>query len=410
MVYVLDRSGRPLMPTKRHGNVRRMLDAGKAKVVRRTPFTIQLQYASTSYTQDVTLGVDAGYAHVGACATTEKEVLFSGQLELRTDIVDLLAERRQLRHARRNRKTRYRKPRFDNRVHGKKKGWRAPSVVQKVDSHIQLIRKVCRILPVTKLRVETAEFDIHKIKNPEVSGTGYQHGEKYGHYNTRNYVLWRDGHRCRCCGKSGGYLYVVSADGRDTEAPEDLYTVCKECLQAHLNGEKPFMFRKKRHFAPPTEMGIMRDLLLQKCRDAFPFPVDQTYGYVTKGIRKDLGICKTHENDAYCIAGNLEAKPAEESFLLKKVRCHNRKLHKMSIGRGGIRKNHQAPYTVNGFRLFDKVRFQRVAYFIYGRRVRGYFSLRSLDGSNSVKDVSCKKLEFLEPRKRYLIERRIAGA
>ena len=82
----------------------------------------------------------------------------------------------------------------------------------------------------------------------------------------------------------------------------------------------------------------------------------------------------------------------------------------MSIGRGGIRKNHQAPYTVNGFRLFDKVRFQGGEYFIFGRRVRGYFSIRRLDGSKSVKDVSCKKLKFLEPRKRYLIDRRIAGA
>lgn len=44
MVYVLAQDGAPLMPTKRHGKVRHLLDDGKAKVVKRTPFTIQLLY------------------------------------------------------------------------------------------------------------------------------------------------------------------------------------------------------------------------------------------------------------------------------------------------------------------------------------------------------------------------------
>ena len=115
MVYVLDIEGKPLMPTERHGKVRRLLRDGKAHVIRLQPFTIQLDYESTTYKQEVSLGIDAGSVHIGVSATTEKKELFAAEVILRTDIVKKLASRLEMRRARRNRKTRYRKPRFDNR-------------------------------------------------------------------------------------------------------------------------------------------------------------------------------------------------------------------------------------------------------------------------------------------------------
>lgn len=121
MVYVLDKDGQPLMPTDRHGKVRKLLKTNKAKVVKRCPFTIQLLYTTTNHTQDITLGVDAGSKHVGLSATTKGRVLYEADVELRNDIVNLLATRRQNRRTRRNRKTRYRKPRFDNRIVCKRK-------------------------------------------------------------------------------------------------------------------------------------------------------------------------------------------------------------------------------------------------------------------------------------------------
>ena len=115
MVYVLNKNGKPLMPTKNHAKVRVLLKTKKAKVVKRCPFTIQLAYDSTNYTQEVTLGVDSGSKHIGLSATTKDKVLFEADVELRNDIVDLIATRRELRSSRRNRKTRYREPRFNNR-------------------------------------------------------------------------------------------------------------------------------------------------------------------------------------------------------------------------------------------------------------------------------------------------------
>ena len=53
------------------------------------------------------------------------------------------------------------------------------------------IDAVCRLLPVTKIVIETASFDIQKIRNPEVEGTGYQQGDQLGFWNVREYVLFR---------------------------------------------------------------------------------------------------------------------------------------------------------------------------------------------------------------------------
>ena len=164
MVYVLAIDGKPLMPTERHGKVRRLLKEKKAKVIKRCPFVIQLLYDSTRYTREISLGIDAGSKHIGVSATTDKKVLYEADVELRNDIVDLISTRRECRRTRRNRKDRYRKARFNNRVSVKKSGWLAPSIRQKIQTHLTVIENVYKILPITNLIVETASFDIQKIK------------------------------------------------------------------------------------------------------------------------------------------------------------------------------------------------------------------------------------------------------
>ena len=118
MVYVVSQCGKLLMPTENGGKVRHLLKSGRAKVVRREPFTIQLLYDTTTYVQSITLGVDAGSKTAGLSASTDVKEYYRAEVQLRQDIVGLLADRRQFRSARRNRKTRYRKPRFLNRKKG----------------------------------------------------------------------------------------------------------------------------------------------------------------------------------------------------------------------------------------------------------------------------------------------------
>lgn len=190
LVYVLNQEGKPLMPCKPQ-RARKLLKENKAKVVKREPFTIQLLYGSSGYKQDITLGVDCGSKIIGLSASTEIQEVFSGKLELRNDIVGLLSTRRQNRRTRRNR-LRYRKARFLNRVRTKNKGWLAPSIENKINTHINIINKLHKILPITNMIVETAQFDIQKIKNPNIQGEEYQQGDQLGFWNVREYVLFRE--------------------------------------------------------------------------------------------------------------------------------------------------------------------------------------------------------------------------
>lgn len=246
MVYVISKQGVVLMPTERYGKVRRLLKNGFAHVVCRIPFTIQLDYETTNFTQPVTLGVDAGSKHIGLSATTTAKELYAADVELRTDIVDKLSTRREQRRTRRNR-LRHRKPRFDNRVSSKRKGRLAPSIENKIQTHMKVVGNVHKILPITKIVVETAAFDIQKIKNPEISGKAYQQGEMYG-WNVRGYVLFRDNHTCQYChGKSKDkVLEVHHIESRKTggNAPNNLITLCHTCHARYHQGKIKLNFKR----------------------------------------------------------------------------------------------------------------------------------------------------------------------
>lgn len=411
MVYIISKDGHPLMPTDRHGKVRRMLKQSKAKVIKRCPFTVQLLYETTEATQPITLGVDAGSKHIGLSAATEGKELYASEVEFRADIVDKLSTRREFRRARRNRKTRYRKPRFDNRVKSKHKGWLAPSLQAKVDSHIKVIEDVHMILPITEIVIEVAQFDTQKIKNPDIEGEGYQQGEQLGFWNVREYVFHRDGHKCQCCkGKSKDpILNVHHIESRKTggDAPNNLITLCETCHKAYHKGEieLPRTIKRGASFKDAAFMGIMRWACYNRLKETYP-NVRMTYGYITKNTRIRAGLEKSHVVDARCISGHPNAEPLGHYFYKKKVRCHNRQLHRATIAKGGYRKNNQAEKYVFGYQLFDKVRFNGKEAFIFGRRTSGSFDIRTLDGEKLSAGVSYKKLKPLEKRKTYLTERR----
>ena len=412
MVYVISKNGQPLMPTENHAKVRILLKTKKAKVIKRCPFTIQLAYDGTNYTQDVALGVDAGSKHIGLSATTKDKVLFESNVELRNDIVNLLSTRRQNRRSRRNRKTRYRKPRFNNRKC--KDGWLAPSVQNKVNTHLAVIRKAHEILPISKIIVEVASFDIQKIKKPAISGTEYQQGERLDFWNVREYVLFRDGHTCQCCkGKSKDkILNVHHIESRKIggDAPNNLITLCETCHTGYHKGtvKLPKTIRRGMSFRDATFMGIMRWAFYNKLKETYP-NVSLTYGYITKNTRIESGLSKDHCIDARCISGNPKAVSDGMVYYQKKVRCHNRQIHKNTLLKGGNRKRNQAPYEVMGFRLYDKVKWKAQNCFIFGRRSTGRMDLRFLDGTKINASVGYKNLRLLEMRKNTLIEIRKVG-
>lgn len=404
MVYVQDIDGKPMMPTTRHGKVRRLLKANKATVVNLCPFTIQLTYKSTDHKQPVTLGIDAGAKHIGFSATTEKEELFACETILRTDIVDLLSTRSQNRRTRRSR-LRYRKPKFNNRVFSKKKGWVAPSVKQRIDSHLNEVNEIHKILPITKIVIEAAQFDTHKMKNPNISGIDYQNGEQLGFWNVREYVLFRDGHKCSYCkGKSKDLiLNIHHIESRKTggDSPSNLITLCETCHKEYHKGNIDLKVRRGKSLCGAAIMGIMKWRLYDELKSRYS-NVSMTFGYITKYNRIKYGIEKSHTSDAFVISKNFNAKRIEYQYLKRLVCRHNRQIHKMKILKGGKKKNNQAPFEVFGFRLFDKVLYNNEINFIYGRRKSGNFNIRDFNGENP-KDVSYKKLKLIRGKRHPII-------
>ena len=415
LVYVINKHGNPLMPCKSK-KARLLLKNKKAKILRYEPFTIQLLYGSSGYRQKISLGIDAGSKHVGASATTKKQELYTSQTELRGDmVVKLLSDRRELRRSRRSRKTRYRKPRFLNRVHSKHKGWLSPSIENKINTHIRIIDDVYKLLPIYNIIVETASFDIQKLKNKDISGKEYQEGEQLWFNNVREYVLYRDNHTCQCChGKlKDNILQVHHIESRKTggNAPNNLITLCKTCHTKYHSGEinLPSKIHRGIRFKDATFMGIMRWTLYERLKKLYK-NVSMTYGYITKYKRIKYNIEKSHVADAFCITNNLNAKRLNYYYLQKQVRRHNRKLHKSKIYSGGYRKNNQAKYSVFGFHLFDKVKYNNIDCFIFGRRSSGSFDIRKLTGEVISHGISYKKLKPVGYRKSLLIEREVCGA
>ena len=267
------------------------------------------------------------------------------------------------------------------------------------------------ILPITKIVAEVAAFDIQKIKNPDISGIEYQCGEQLDHWNVREYVLFRDGHVCQCCkGKSKDkILEVHHIESRKTggDAPNNLITLCSTCHDNYHRGiiELPKHIKRGMKFNDATFMGIMRWAFYNRLKETYP-DVSLTFGYITKNTRIKNKLAKNHHIDALCITGNPNVKMLNCYYYQRKVRNHNRQLHKHKINKGSIRKSNQAPKEVFGYQLFDRVQFKNKEYCITSRRIRGYFKLQTLDKESKLIETSYKNLRLLEKRKTILTERR----
>ena len=164
IVYVISQEGKPLMPTT-PARARKMLRDGKAKCIRRTPFTIKLLYETTTYTQPITLGIDTGSSKIGSAAVDGNgNIVYLSEVEIRNDIADRMKQRSKYRRNRRNRKIRYRKARWLNRKNSIKSGRFSPTMVSKINSHLKEIKFANSLLPISHIILETGTFDPHALK------------------------------------------------------------------------------------------------------------------------------------------------------------------------------------------------------------------------------------------------------
>ena len=154
-------------------------------------------------------------------------------------------------------------------------------------------------------------------------------------------------------------------------------------------------------------MNVMRRRVYGELKATLGVPVRLTYGYLTKHARIANDIEKTHAADARCISGTPSAVPAEEVFLLRELRRHNRKVMKSNLLKGGRRKRNQAPREIKGFRLFDTVAFPRpvhngAAAYVHGRRTSGYFVIKDMDGNTVSDSISYKNLRLIRHSNKYM--------
>ena len=402
MVYVINQRGAPLMPCGER-KARLLLKAGKARVVHRTPFTIRLVFGASGYCQEVIAGLDTGSTVVGCAAIAHGQVVYQAEVTLRSDISSKLKTRSSYRHTRRGRTTRYRPARFDNRGASRRKGRLPPSLKSKIDSHLREVKFVNSILPVRHWNFELAAFDIHKITNPAVSGSGYQEGALKDFYNVKQYVLSRDGYACqsRQKGTHSRALHVhhiVFRSQGGSDAPSNLTTLCETCHNALHAGQFTLSQRAKRSKTKhATHMGIIKSRLKQSSA-----PHRETFGYETKFKREQcLKWPKTHANDAVaaCLEDGEVVLPMD-TLLIKNHMAHGD--YQMT---SGAHSQQRIPTgKLFGFRKGDKVATSRGVGFVKGKRSTGYFSIADLDGTVIHASEKVASLTRLGARKTTQIE------
>jgi 5-methylcytosine-specific restriction endonuclease McrA len=315
--FVRDTNKQPLDPVP-PGQARRLLKLGQAAVYLRYPFTIILKYAvNRPKTQPAQLKIDPGSKTTGLAIVQGNQVIWGAELTHRgQQIKNDLESRRNLRRHRRNRKTRYRKPRFFNRT--RKPGWLPPSLESRVKNIVTWVNRICRYVPITGISQELVKFDLQAMQNPEISGKEYQQGELAG-YEVREYLLEKWGRKCAYCGVENvpfevEHIHPKSIGGSDRVS--NLTLACHDCNQKKGNQDiRDFLSKKpdilsrilkqaKQPLKDATAVNSTRWALFQQLKQT-GLPIEVSTGGRTKYNRTRLGLAKTHWLDAACV-GNVE--------------------------------------------------------------------------------------------------------
>lgn len=420
VVFVKNKHGEALMPCSER-KARLLLRDKKAKIIDYKPFTIQLVYGSYGYKQPTAVGIDLGAKHVGFAITSGENVLEKGEIELRQDVKGNLESKKIYRRSRRNRKTRYRKARFLNRTKSKKKGWLPPSVESRMQNTCRWIDKLVSLVPNATLSIEVGKFDVQKMMNPDIKGTEYQQGQTFGYHEVRYFVLARDNYTCQVCKKTGKILnthHVIYRSHGGTDRADNLITVCTDC-HTHENHQKGKILwkwmqegKKMKQYKEGPFMNTFRKRIFKTYPDA-----KITYGSVTTPNRKDLGLEKSHYNDAIAITGIQRIKKNTESILMfKQVRKKKRSLHEATARKGRKVKNTTAKRNskntpkISDFHLYDMVSVNGTIGFISGFSGNTQCYVKDINGeyvtiSPKYKMVGLKKIERLYHNNNWIQQR-----
>ncbi|MEW6499805.1 MAG: RNA-guided endonuclease IscB, partial [Cyanobacteriota bacterium] len=260
--------------------------------------------------QELRIKIDPGAKTTGLAVLRNEVVLWAAELTHRGfQIRDALTSRRQSRRSRRNRKTRYRQPRFNNRIRSNE--WLPPSLISRVDNILTWVKRLLKLSPVTTISTELVRFDTQLMQNPEICGIEYQQGQLAG-YELREYMLEKWHRKCAYCGVTDTQLeieHIIAKSKGGSNRVSNLTLSCTKCNQK--KGSKPieqFLKKKpdllksilaqaKRPLADTAAVNATRWKLFNSLKE-LGLPVETGTGGRTKYNRCRQSLDKTHWLDA----------------------------------------------------------------------------------------------------------------
>ncbi len=364
LIYIISKSGHPLMPTERINHVRRLLDKGKARIVSKEPYTVQLKYDTDEVTQPLHGGIDPGRTNIGEAVVNDKgEVVYKAHVTTRNkDIPELMENRKKHRQASRRgerlrRKRRAKengtvkefkngriipgceKPtmlrdiintesRFANRK--RPRGWLTPTTRQLVQTHVNMVRKICAILPVTDWTMEYNKFAFMELEDGNIRGVDYQNGRLKDFSNKKAYIYSLQNGKCACCGRPiEHYHHLVPRSKGGSDTPENLTGLCKSCHDKVHSGDislKEQGLKKKYNAISVLNQAV--PYIAEELISMFGDHVSFCSGYETSLIRENLSISKDHPEDAVCISlygsGAEKLTDRAETYEVQQFRRHDR--------------------------------------------------------------------------------------
>ena len=297
-----------------------LLSSGKAAVFKRFPFTIILKCAVMMPTQpSLRLKIDPGSKTTGLAIVNDAtgEVVFGAEVQHRGDTIKMrLDDRRAIRRSRRQRHTRYRKPRFSNRK--RRDGWLPPSLESRIANIVTWVRRLQKVCPIVAISQELVKFDLQAMDTPEISGVEYQQGTLVG-YEVREYLLEKWNRTCAYCGKKNVPLQVEHIHPRGKHGSNrisNLTLACEKCnlakgvqdirvFLAHQSEVlKRLLAQAKAPLRDASAVNTTRWILYERLK-AFGLPVECGTGGRTKYNRTSRNLPKTHWLDAACVGASI---------------------------------------------------------------------------------------------------------
>ncbi len=352
-VYVRNLDRAPLMPCT-PAKARKLLQAGKAKIITYRPFTIQLAWQCERQVQPVTCGIDKGSRTTGLACVGNDHVLLAAEIHHRRDVKDKMDDRRDRRKSRRARQW-YRPKRFLNRATSRRSGRLPPSIKTNVEEVIRVVRQIP--LPLSSLIIEDVQVDIARLNNPELEGSHYQAPTRLDE-NLRIACLMRDGYTCQQCGKQGirlqaHHLVYREHGGKDTIS--NLLTLCEPCHTKIHQGKMTLKVTGASSHLDQMAQRSMQGKHYLYTTLGEQTPLSMLFGYQIATFRKWRSLPKTHINDALCLTTYHTAVPEANRYQIGFRARQTRKQYHSLPQKGKGRVRYQVNDELAGFRKGDIV-------------------------------------------------------